>query len=189
MHKIRLGFATLTSFLAITFLMQTIAQVTVVDANPFTSLSLSIKSPENRVYNTTAISVIFNVDTPIQHQKIVKMSYSLDGSSNRTLVISSSQTSRFGTPIVSYVGTTILVNLSNCTHTLDVYALDARGTTFTYPTGRTFVVNATSIDESEQPLLLNNNIAIVTVIAIIAVTIDTVISVLFTKNKKAKVSN
>jgi hypothetical protein len=96
--------------------MQPIAPVTVVEANPFSGPSIGIESPEYRVYNTTMISVIFHVDTPIQSSKIVKMSYSIDGTSNRTLSISL-QPSRFGTSIVSYVGTGILRNLGNGTFT------------------------------------------------------------------------
>jgi hypothetical protein len=152
MQKIRLGFALLTSFLAIVFLMQPIAQVTVVEANPFSGLSIGIKSPENRVYNTTTISVLFNVDTPLPESKIVKMSYSIDGTANRTLSISRSDSSSpYGTPRISYIGTGILRNLGNGTHTLDVYAFDAKGKIWTYPTGRTFMVNATSSSNSEQP--------------------------------------
>jgi hypothetical protein len=116
MQKTSLSFAILTSILVIIFLMQPIAPVTVVEANPFSGPSIGIESPEYRVYNTTMISVIFHVDTPIQSSKIVKMSYSIDGTSNRTLSISL-QPSRFGTSIVSYVGTGILRNLGNGTFT------------------------------------------------------------------------
>ena len=77
----------LTTLLVIIFLIAPLAQVSMVEANPFSGLSIGIKSPENRVYNTTMISVIFNVDTPLQDTKIVKMSYSLDGTANRTLSI------------------------------------------------------------------------------------------------------
>jgi hypothetical protein len=159
----------LTTVLVIVCLIQPIAQVTVVEANPFSGLSIGIKSPENRVYNTTMIPVIFNVDTPIQDIKIVKMSYSLDGSANRTLSISSSQSSTFGIPKVAYVGTEVLRNLGNGTHLLEVYALDAKGKIWTYPTGRTFMVNATSSSNSEQ-LFAASNITIALVIAIIAIT-------------------
>jgi hypothetical protein len=170
MHKIRIGFAVLTSILVIIFLLQPITQVIVVEANPFSGLSIGIKSPENRVYNTTMISVIFNVDTPLQDTKIVKMSYSLDGSANRTLSVSSSQSSTFGIPKVAYVGTGVLRNLGNGTHLLEVYAFDAKGKIWTYPTGRTFMVNATSSSNSEQPFAASNlTIALVTgTIAIIA---------------------
>jgi hypothetical protein len=187
MQKIRLGFAILTSFLVIIFLMQPIAQVPMVEANPFSSLSLGIESPENRVYNTTMISVIFHVDTPIQSPKIVKMSYSLDGTSNRTLSISRSESSRFGTSMVSYVGTGILRNLGNGTHSLEVYALDDKGKTMTYSIGRTFLVNTTSIyptANSEQP----SNLTIALVISTIAIVIGANLAVLAYKRRK-KVSD
>jgi hypothetical protein len=158
----------LTTLLMIIFLIQPIAQITVVDANPLSGLSLGIKSPENRVYNTTTISIIFNVDTPLPDTKIVKMSYSLDASSNRTLSISSSKTTTFGIPKIAYVGTGVLRNLGNGTHTLDVYAFDAKGKIWTYPTGRTFMVNATSSSNSEQPFAASN-LTIALVIAIIAI--------------------
>jgi hypothetical protein len=145
-----------TAVLVIVFLIQSLSEVAVVEANPFSGLSIVIKSPENRVYYTTMISVIFNVDTPIQDTKIVKMSYSLDGSSNRTLSISSSKSTIFGIPKIAYVGTGVLRNLDNGTHTLDVYAFDAKGKIWTYPTGRTFMVNATSSSNSEQPFAANN---------------------------------
>ena len=181
MQKTRFGFAILTSILVIIFLIQPIVQVTVVDANPFSNLSLGIESPENRVYNTTMISVIFHVDTPIQYPKIVKMSYSLDGTSNRTLIISWSESSRFGTPMVSYVGTGILRNLGNGTHSLDVYALDAKGKTMTYPTGRTFLVNITA--KSEQPLT-TSNLTIALMISTIAIVIGANLAVLAYKSRK-----
>ena len=172
----------LTTILMIIFLIQPIAQVTVVDANPFTGPSIGIESPENRVYNTTMISVIFHVDTPIQFSKIVKMSYSLDGSSNRTLSISL-QPSRFGTSIVSYVGTGILRNLGNGTHSLEVYALDAKGQTLTYPTGRIFMVNATSSSSSEQPFAASN-LTIALVISTIATVIGAGLAVFAYKKRK-----
>jgi hypothetical protein len=171
----------LTTVLVIIFLVQPLAQVPVVEANPF-NLSIGIDSPEYRVYNTTMISVIFHVDTPIQHPKIVKMSYSLDGSSNRTLSISL-QSSRFGTQMVSYVATGILRNLGNGTHSLEVYALDAKGYTLTYSIGRTFMVNATSSSNSEQPFAANNLI-IVLVIAIIAVMTGASLAVITYKGRK-----
>jgi hypothetical protein len=183
MHKTGLGLAILTAILVIVFLVQPLAQVPVVEANPFSGLSLSIKSPENRVYNTTIISVIFNVDTPLQDTKIVKMSYSLDGSANRTLSISSSQSSTFGIPKVAYVGTGVLRNLGNGTHSLEVYALDAKGITWTYATGRTFMVNATSSSSSEQPFAASN-FTIALVISTIVIVIGAGLAVFAYKRRK-----
>jgi hypothetical protein len=162
-----------------------IQAVEVVYANPYSYPSLWIESPENTVYNTTTISVIFHIDTPIQYPEIVKMTCSLDGTANQTLSISKSQSLKFGTLSYLYVGTEILTNLSNGTHSLDVYALDSKGTTMTYPTGRTFQVNITP--KSEQPLAINN-ITIILVMAIIAVTIVTVSTVTLLKRKMKKIS-
>jgi hypothetical protein len=175
----------LTAILVIVFLLQPMAQVTVVEANPFSGLSIGIKSPENRVYNTTMISVIFNVDTPLQDTKIVKMSYSLDGSANRTLSISSSQSSTFGIPKVAYVGTGVLRNLGNGTHSLEVYALDAKGKIWTYPTGRTFMVNATSSSNSEQPFA-GSNLTVALVIATVAIIMGASLAVFAYKGRKLK---
>jgi|WetSurMetagenome_2_1015567.scaffolds.fasta_scaffold35823_2 hypothetical protein len=189
MQKTSLRFAILTSVLLIIFLMQPITQVIVVEANPFTNLSLGIESPKNTVYNTTTVSVIFNVDTPIQYQKIIKLSYSLDGSANRTLSVSKSQTTQFGTPMISYVGTGILRNLSNGTHLLDVYALDAKGKIWTYPGGRTFMVNATSMAESGQPFD-GSNLTIALLIATIAIMTGASLAVLaYKRRKKVSVSH
>ncbi len=127
--------------------------VEVGDANPYSYPSLWIESPKNTVYNTTDVKIAFHTDTPIRYPEIVKMSYSLDGTANTTLSISKSQTFQFGSfsasSRISYVGTGLLTNLSDGTHSLDVYALDSKGTTMTYPTGRTFQVNTTP--KNEQP--------------------------------------
>jgi hypothetical protein len=61
-----------------------------------------------------------------------------------------------------------------------VYALDSKGTTMTYPTGRTFQVNITP--KSEQPPAISN-ITIILLTAIIAVTIGTVSTVALLKRK------
>ena len=86
-----------TALLAFFLSVAPIAQVTVVDANPYSYPSLWIESPENTAYNTTTISVIFHTDIPIRYPEIVKMSYSLDGTANKTLNISKTHTLQFGT--------------------------------------------------------------------------------------------
>jgi hypothetical protein len=188
MQKTSLSLSILTAVLVIIFLMQPIAQVTVVDANPFSGLSLGIKSPGNRVYNTTMISVIFNVDTPLPDTKIVKMSYSLDGTANRTLVISSSESSSpFGTPRILYVGTGNLVNLSNGTHSIDVYALDAQGKIWSYPTGRTFMVNATSSSNSEQPFAASNLTIALVITTIVIITGASLVVVAYKRRNASEI--
>ena len=111
------------------------------------------------------------------------MSYSLDGSSNRTLSISSSKTTTFGIPKIAYVGTGVLRNLGNGTHTLDVYAFDAKGKIWTYPTGRTFMVNATSSSNSEQPFA-GSNLTIALVIVTIAIVTGSYLVVLAYKRRR-----
>ena len=155
--------------LSLCLLIGCLMSIEVVNANPYSFPSLWIESPENTVYNTTSVKVIFHTDTPTSYPQIVKMSYSLDGTANRTLSIAKSQAVKFGTPSNSYNGTVLLTNLSNGTHTLDVYALDSKGTTMTYPTGRTFQVNVTA--ESLEPLPISN-ITIILVTTIIAVAIS-----------------
>jgi hypothetical protein len=171
-------------FLILLFLGAPVAQVTVVDANPYSYPSLWIESPENREYNTTTISVIFHTDTPINHPEIVKMSCSLDGAANRTLSISKSQDLKFGTLTYAYVATGRLTDLSNGTHSLDVYALDSQGTTMTYPTGRTFQINVTP--KSKQPSA-TSNLTFILVMAIIAITIGTISTVTVLKRNMKKI--
>jgi hypothetical protein len=164
--------------LSLCFLVCCFISVEVGDANPYSYPSLWIESPKNTVYNTTDVKIAFHTDTPIRYPEIVKMSCSLDGTANRTLSISKSQTFQFGSfsasSRISYVGTGLLTDLSEGTHSLDVYALDSKGTTMTYPTGRTFQVNITP--KNEQPPEISN-ITIILLMAIIAVTIGTVSTV------------
>jgi hypothetical protein len=163
---------------AVVFAVSILIGIQVVDvvySNPYSYPSLWIESPENTAYNTTTVSVIFHTDIPIRYPEIVKMSCSLDDTANRTLSISKSQTFKFGSfsasSTYSYVGTGLLTDLSEGTHSLDVYALDSKGTTMTYPTGRTFQVNINP--KNEQPLAISN-ITITIVITIIAVAVGTV---------------
>lgn len=155
--------------------------IEVGDANPYSYPSLWIESPVNTIYNTTDIKIIFHTDTPISYLEIVKMSYSLDGKANRTLSISKSETVKFGSMTNSYNGTGLLANLSNGTHSIDVYAFDSKGTTMTYPTGRTFQVNITA----EQPLPMSN-ITIILLITSIAITIGTISVVTLVKRSRKK---
>jgi hypothetical protein len=123
---------------SLSLLVGCLLSIEVGNANPYSYPSLWIESPENTVYNTTDIKVVFHTDTPIAYPEIVKMTYSLDGTANRTLSISKSETVKFGSKTNSYNGTGFLTNLSNGTHSIEVYAFDSKGETMTYPTGRTF---------------------------------------------------
>jgi hypothetical protein len=160
--------------------------IEVGDANPYSFPSLWIESPKNTIYNTTDIKIIFHTDTPISYPEIVKMSYSLDGTANRTLSISKSETVKFGTMSNSYNGTGLLTNLSNGSHSIEVYAFDSKGTTMAYPSGRTFQVNITP--KSEQPLPISN-ITIILVITITAVTISSVLTVTLLNRKMKRLTS
>lgn len=125
----------LTAVLVIVFLIAPIAQMGAVEANPYNYPSIGIESPKVRIYQTTTIPVVIQINTPLQYPKIIEMSYSLDGNPQRALSISNSLSS-------SYLGTGILVNLTNGTHSLEIYALDAQGKIMS-PPPRTFLVNTT----------------------------------------------
>ena len=170
--------------LSLSLVVGCLLSIELVNANPYSYPSVWIESPENTVYDNTTISVIFHTDIPTGYPEIAKMSYSLDGAANRTLSISKTRTFQFGSfrpsSRYSYVGTGLLANLSNGTHSIDVYAFDSKGITMTYSTGGTFQVNITP--EGEKPLPISN-ITIILVIAIIAVTIATVSAVTLFKRR------
>lgn len=168
----------------IIFLMQPIPQVTVVDANPFMfGPHIGIISPQQfilnnhkyqTVYQTSSIPIEIQINTPIDYPKIVKVYYvldynhSLNENPQKLLTISSPQTSTYsGAGSTLYWATGKLKNLSNGTHTLDIYALDADGGTAKSGTDN-FKVNATSI-ASEQPFAASN-----LTIALVIVTIATI---------------
>jgi hypothetical protein len=69
--------------------------------------SISIASPENRVYNATSISLNFSINKPISN-----ISYSLDGQEN-----------------VAIAGNTTLSELANGSHNVKIYATDDSGNT------------------------------------------------------------
>ncbi len=73
MQKIRLAFAILTSVLVIIFLMQTIAQVTVVDANPIPyPATPSTELPDLTVQNPDATSLLYANNTLELHFNVTK---------------------------------------------------------------------------------------------------------------------
>ena len=195
MQKTSLSLAIRTSILVIIFLIQPIAQVTVVAANPFLfGPHMEIWSPEQfnaKTYQTSTIPIGVQIDTPPEYPKIVKIYYILDlnYSSNynpqKSLSISNPQSSTYsGVPSTSYLGTGTLRNLNNGTHTIDAYAVDAQGKTIKSGT-RNFLVNATSsypTFNSEQPFAANN-ITIALLIATIAI-IGASLAVLSYKRRK-----
>ncbi len=188
MDKVSLGFAILTSFLAIIFLMEPIAQVTIVNADPYPLPHIQIWSPkhwEEKTYQTSTIPIEVQIDTPMQYSKITKIYCILDlnlsskYNPQKQLSISNPQSTE-------YLATGTLRNLSNGPHTLDAYAVDTQGKTIIISGTRNFLVNATSVSptaNSEQPLALSH-IAIALVIATIAIITGASLAVLAYKRRK-----
>ena len=160
----------------------TLAQILAVEANPFMfGPHIGITSPQQfkknnyqTIYQTTTIPIQISINTPLDYPKIVKvyyiidLNYSRDNNPQKALTISSPQTSTYsGTGSTLYWATGTLKNLSNGTHTLDVYTLNAEGKTSSSGT-RTFMVNATSSSNREQ-LFASSNITIALLIATTAI--------------------
>jgi len=188
--------AVLAAIVVLLFLVGPTAQVPVVKANPILlSPQLKIWLPEQfnaKTYQTSTVPIEIQIYVAPDYPKIIKSYYILDlnySSNNnlqKPLIISEAQSSSiFGKPAYSYSATGTTDTLSNGTHTLDVYAVNAQGETAKSGT-RTFLVNATSMANSGQPTLLNN-ITIVIVIAIAAI-VGTITLVLLIKKKNEKVS-
>lgn len=188
--------AVLAAIVVLLFLVGPTAQVSVVKANPILlSPEWKIWLPEQfnaKTYQTSTVPIEIQIYTRTDYSKITMIYYILDlnySSNNnlhKPLIISEAQSSSiFGKPAYSYSATGTTDTLSNGTHTLDVYAVNAQGETAKSGT-RTFLVNATSMANSGQPSLLNN-ITIVIVIAI-ATIVGTIALVLLIKKKNEKVS-
>jgi hypothetical protein len=118
MQKISFGFAILTSFLVIIFLIQPIAQMVAVRANPYNYIKpqIFIESPytdKTEIYQTTSIPVEVTV-YPGPKINLVDIFYILDGGPNIKLSIIRYENS------VGYFGRGTLDNLTNGYHTLDL---------------------------------------------------------------------
>jgi hypothetical protein len=198
MQKTSLSFAILTTLLVIIFLIQPLTQVIVVEANPFMfGPHIGIVSPQQfvewnhkyqTIYQTTNIPIQIQINTPLDYPKIIKVYYildynhSLNNNPQKTLTISNPQTSTYsGVGSTLYWATGTLKNLSNGTHTVDVWALDAEGHTAKSGTNN-FLVNATSI-ASEQPFAASN-LTIALVISIIVIVIGAGLAVFAYKKRK-----
>jgi hypothetical protein len=158
----------LNAIVVLIFLVDPIAQVTMVKANPsIGGPQISIQDPHPRIYPTTTIPVLIVVYSRENYPQLIDLSYSLDGTANRSLSISNSlSSSYFGAP--SYLGTGTLKNLTNGNHSLEVYALNAQGkvlslsitflvnTTYRYPTLLVSPVNAT-YSKNDVPLTYTIN--------------------------------
>jgi hypothetical protein len=154
------------AILVIVFLIQPLAQMGEVKANPFMfGPYIGITSPHSwhkETYQTSTIPVEVHIETPTDYPKIVKIYYILDlnYSSNynpqKSLSISNPNSHTYsGVQAISYYGTGTLKIVNNGTHTLDAYAVNAQGKTIKSGTCN-FFVNATSIsslDNSEQSLV------------------------------------
>ena len=164
MQKISLGFAILTSFLVIIFLLQSITQSSIVEGNPIpTSPIIVIASPEpyekGKIYQETTIHVAVIILQSSKSPKITDISYSIDG--NTKTQLNTSLQNAFGK--TQYNATGIIENLTNGYHSLTANALDTQSkvlststtflvnTTFSYPKFLLFPTN-TSYSKNEVPL-------------------------------------
>ena len=79
MQKTRLGFAILTSFLVIVFLVQPLAQMGAVKANPFMfgpEWQISLPEQSNlKTYQTSTVPIEVQIYTPSDYSKIVRIYY------------------------------------------------------------------------------------------------------------------
>ena len=186
----------LSTACVIIFSTLSMTQVVAVKANPILlSPELKIWLPEQfnaKTYQTSTVPIEIQIYVATDYPKIIKIYYILDlnySSNNnlqKPLSISEAQSSSiFGKPAYSYSATGTTDTLSNGTHTLDAYAVNAKGETAKSGT-RTFLVNATSMSNSGHPSLLNN-VTIVIVIAITAI-VGTITLFLLMKKKNEKVS-
>jgi hypothetical protein len=109
-----------TAILMIVFLMEPLAHMVVIKANPFNYPTVTIESPKYNIHTASIpIEVIaYPHKTSTVFTKIV---YSLDGTINKTLVISTIPSSS------GFFGKGSLDNLAEGFHTFDVYSFDSQG--------------------------------------------------------------
>lgn len=139
MQKTSLSLAVLTSFLVIIFLIQPIAQMGGVEANPYNVISpyLFIESPDASpwvIYQTTSIPIEVEV-LPAPKTSLVDLSYILDGGSNVKLSITRYETS------LTCFGKGTLNNLTDGYHKVIAVSVDSKGNVLSDST--TFLVNTT----------------------------------------------
>jgi len=135
------------------FLMATLAQFEVAEANPGIPLyydpSIHIDSPhlyEERVYQEARIPIKVDVFPGRPNRIFVKIYYSLDGGSNVTLDITEYETSSV------IFGKGALANLKDGYHTVEAYSTDTQGNTISDST--TFLVNTTYPTPKSSPELI-----------------------------------
>ena len=116
----RRGVFALTAVLVLIFLMQPIAQMGGVKANPFNTPTVTIVSPKPIVHTKSAPVDI--IAYPHKTNLVFsKLTYSLDGSPNQTLSIYTIPSSS------GYFGKGSLDNLAEGFHTFDVFSFDSQG--------------------------------------------------------------
>jgi hypothetical protein len=173
--------------------MLTMAQTIVVKANPFLfGPEWKIWLPEQfnaKTYQTSSVPIEIQINTPPDYPKIVKiyyivdLNYSSNNNIQKALSISKPQSSTYhGKSSISYLATGTTDNLSNGTHAIDFYAVNAEGKTLKSST-RTFQVNATSTAKSDQSLIGN---LIFALIAIVVVAIGDSVAVIIYRRKTGK---
>jgi hypothetical protein len=121
LQKISLGFVILTSFLVTLFLMQPIAQMSVVEANfyPFGLPQISVRSPHSSPYIYVKSNVEISFDYHVANTQVDTFSYSLDGNANSTL---NSSKKTYSTNTINYTIFETIENLANGNHKIIVYA-------------------------------------------------------------------
>jgi hypothetical protein len=119
----------LTTVLVIIFLMEPIAQVTVVKANfyPFGLPRISVRSPYSTpyIYVKPNVDISFDYNVPNNLTQVDSFSFSLDKNANSTLT---SNKSNYFYSSTRYSVSKTLENLANGNHTITVYAYFSNGT-------------------------------------------------------------
>jgi hypothetical protein len=144
----------LTTVLAVIFLMQPIAQVTVVEANPY---SFPPWSPRSGLYLTSNVQISIEYNIENYSPQIDSFSFTLDNKPNSTLSFRVSEvnmTVYSRDSSVRYVeGTKYSVsetieNLANGNHTIVVYAYFSDGTV------KSILNSLVTVDTTSKPILI-----------------------------------
>jgi hypothetical protein len=111
----------LTAVIVIIFLMQPIAQMSVVEANfyPFGLPQISVRSPHSSPYIYVKANVDISFDYHVPNTQVDAFSYSLDGNANSTL---NSSKKTYSTNIINYTIFETIENLANGNHKIIGYA-------------------------------------------------------------------
>lgn len=144
------------------FLIQPLAHMGEVLANPFSYASMSIASPryyKAEIYHTANIPIKVIAFPHRSNVEFTKILYSLDGGLNKTLSISTISSSS------GYFGKGSIDNLTDGFHLFDVYSFDSKGNVIHSNT--TFQVDIKAYNER---LIINSGI-VVSIFAILAVAI------------------